>query len=178
MVNTALAIASLASTAVGVGVSIYGTQQQAKAQDDAARYNAQLAENEARNRENEAAESVRRARIQKQRQMAELRQRLTGQGTLNSSGTPLALLGESGRNMETSISDAWRASNMQAAAMRSQGKMGLWEASNYRTAANISSAATALRGAGSMASDAYRFKQEGALSLKKKPAAAASPSPY
>jgi hypothetical protein len=155
------AIASIFSTVAGAGVSIYGQQQQAKAQTAAANYNNRLAEREAQNREAESHEQISRERIQKRRYMGELRNRLAGQGTLNTSGTPLAVLGEASTNMELRIQDAFRASNMQAAAMRSQGQMGLWEASQARTAANLNSVATGLKTVSRTAGDYAGYKHQG-----------------
>lgn len=159
--TTLLAAAALATAAVGTGVAIYGQQQQAKTQERAAKYNNELANAEARNRELETAEGIKRQRVQKRREMARLRNNLAGSGSLTTTGTPLAILGESSSNLELGIADAARASNMQAAAFRSQGKMGLWEASQARSAANISSVATGIQGVGSAVSGYYGYSRQG-----------------
>lgn len=158
-----VAIISTAATAVGTGVSIYGQQQAAEAQEDAADYNNKLAENEALNEELVAAENIKRARVEKRREMARLRTSLVSTGTLTTSGTPLAILGESSANLELGIADAARASAMQAASFRSQGKMGLWEAGQARRAANLNSVATGIKGASSAASAYSGYKYNGTL---------------
>jgi hypothetical protein len=159
---------AIASAAVGTGVSVYSQQQQAKTQEAAAEYNAKLAENEALNIENEAAERHRRESVEKRRELAKIRASLAAQGTLTTSGTPLAILGESSANMNTRIADAFRASNMQAASARSQGAMGLWEASQARTAANLSSVATGLSGISSGISGYYGFQNNGNFTTRTK----------
>lgn len=143
---TALTVASIAAAVIGTGVSIYSQQQQAESAQRAAEYNNRLASQEAHNRELEAAEQARRARIENRRRMASIRARLAGSGTLTTTGTPLAILGESSSNLDLQIQDALRATNMQATAMRAQGQMGLWEAGQAQSAASLSAIGTGLGG--------------------------------
>lgn len=140
-----------ATTAITAAVQIDAQQDAAKANTMAQIQNNQLAEQEAMNRELEAAEQIKRERVKKRKEMARLRNKLAGSGTLTTSGTPLAILGESSANMETGIDDALRRANMEASSMRAQGKMGLWEAGQYQKAANNQSIGTALSAAGSIA---------------------------
>ncbi len=144
-----LAIAAI-TTLVSTGVSIYGQQQAAKSQEYAAKYNNKLAENEARNRELESAESQKRMRQQNRREMATLRNNLSGNGTLTTTGTSLNMLGESAGFMDLAIRDAARTSQMEAASIRARGRMGLWEAEQAKRAANISSAGEAFKGISSV----------------------------
>ena len=164
---TVLAYTAIAASVVGTGISIYSQQQQAKSQEAAADYNNDLAEQEARNAELEAAEQAKRQQITKRRELSRLRTDLIGQGTLTTTGSPLAILGESSATMDLSIADAARASHMQAASFRSQGRMGLWEASQARTAANLNSLATGISGIGSAASTGYSLNYQGAFGKKK-----------
>lgn len=143
---------ALATAAIGTGVSIYSQQQQAKSAERMAQYNNSLAEAEARNRELESQEAIRRQRIENRRRLAEMRNRFAGQGTVLTSGSPLAILGESAATMELSIADAARRTSIEAASLRSQGQMGLWDASQTRRAATLSSIATGLKGASSLGS--------------------------
>lgn len=151
---------TLALLAASTGTAVYSQQQQAKSQERAAAYNARLAENEAKNREAESHEAIRRQRIENRRKLSRIRAQLASQGTLTTTGSPLAILGESAGNMELALQDAKRASDMQAASFRSQGQMGLWEADQAKAAANISSAATVLNGAtsafGSYSNSVYK----------------------
>lgn len=144
--TTYLAILAATTALASTGVAVYGQQQQAKSAENTADYNAKLAENEARNVELEAQERAKRQNIQKRKELARIRNELSNTGTLTTTGTPLAILGDSAANMNTSIQDAYRVSTMQAASYRSQGTMGLWEASQARTAANLSSIGTGLSG--------------------------------
>jgi hypothetical protein len=142
-------------TVVSTGVSIYGQQQQAKAATKAAEYNNILADQEAKNVELQNMEQLKRERIKNRRAMADIRNRMAQNGVLNTEGTPLAILGESSANFNLGIQDAARASNMQAASLRAQGQMGLWEAEQGQAAANINSVATVADGVSSY----YRTKK-------------------
>lgn len=142
--------AALAATAISTGVSVYSQQQQAKTQERIAAYNAKRAEQEAANREREASEARKRARIEKRKRLARIRNDLASRGTLTNVGAPLAILGESAGNMELRIQDAARASSMQAASLRAGGAMGLWEADQYSSAANLQSIGTVASGLASM----------------------------
>lgn len=154
---------ALALAAASTGTAIYSQQQQAKSAANAAEYNNQLAQREAQNRELESAEASRRERIKNRRRLARIRNQLAASGTLTTTGTPLTILGESSANMEIGLADAKRRSDMEAAALRQQGQMGLWEADNYQQAANLNSVATGLSGLSSMGSAYARGAYSGAL---------------
>ena len=155
LMGVAILAFSALATLASAGVSIYGQQQAAKTQERAAEYNNQIAENEARHRELETAEQVKRQRLKDKREMATLRNNLAAGGTLTTEGTPLAILGESAAFMDLAIQDAVRESTIEAASIRAQGQMGLWNAKQARSAARISSIGTALGGISSAAT-AYR----------------------
>ena len=140
-----IAFAALSSL-VSAGVSIYGQRQAAETQQRAAEYNNKLAENEARHKELETAEQVKRRRLQDKREMATLRNNLAATGTLTTEGTPLAILGESAAFMDLAIQDAVRQSTIEAASIRAQGQMGLWNARQAKAASRISSVGTAFNG--------------------------------
>lgn len=151
----ALPIISAIVGAVGTGVSIYGQAQAANAAQDAAAYNNKLAEQAARNKELEAVEAIKRERDANRARLGEIRARLGTTGTLADEGSPLLILGESAGRLELGIQDAARNASMQAAAMRAQGKMGLWEADQAQSASIFGMAATGLKGLTSQA-DAYQ----------------------
>ena len=146
-------------TVVSTAASIYGQQQQAKAQTKAAQYNNALAHQEARNVEIQNVENLKRERIRQRKQLAEIRAQLAQSGTLTTEGTPLAILGESSANLNLGIQDAARAANMQAASLRAQGQMGLWEADQGQQAANINSVAAGLSAATSTYTGYVRTKR-------------------
>jgi predicted 2-oxoglutarate/Fe(II)-dependent dioxygenase YbiX len=143
------------TTVISTAATVYGQQQAAKAQTKAAEYNNILADQEAKNVELQNAEQLKRDRIKQRKAMAEIRSRLAQNGTLTTEGTPLAILGESSANFNLGIQDAARAANMQAASLRAQGTMGLWEADQGQQAANISSVAAIGEGV----SNYYRLKK-------------------
>lgn len=142
-------------TVVSTAATIYGQQQQAKAETKAAVYNNIVADQEAKNQELQNAEQLKRERIKNRRQLAEIRNQMAGNGLINTEGTPLAILGESSANLNLGIQDAARASAMQAASLRAQGQMGLWEADQGQQAANINSVAAI----GDGVSSYYRIKK-------------------
>jgi len=146
-------------TVVSTAATIYGQQQQAKAQTKAAQYNNIVANQEAKNVELQNAEQLKRERIRNRRQLAEIRNQMAGNGLINTEGTPLAILGESSANLNLGIQDAARAANMQAASLRAQGQMGLWEADQGQQAANINSVATGLSAATSAYTGYVRTKR-------------------
>lgn len=144
-----MAYTAVALVVVSTAATVYSQQQAAATQTKAAEYNNKLAEAEAKNRELEMAEQLKRQRIKDRRAMAQIRNRLANSGTLTTEGTPLAILGESAANFNLGIQDAARASNMQAASLRAEGQMGLWNAAEGQKAANIESVATVANAAAS-----------------------------
>jgi hypothetical protein len=72
---------------------------------------------------------------------------MASSGVLTTSGTPLLLAGETAGRMELSIADAARAASIQAASLRAQGKMGLWNAKQSADASKLAMFGTAISGA-------------------------------
>lgn len=147
----------LVGAVASTGLAMYGQRQQAKAQMMAAGYNNQLAENEAANLEAENAERINRQRANNRSSLSDLRNRLAGSGLVTTSGTALMLAGETAGRMEVSIADAARAASIQAASLRAQGKMGLWNAKQSAEASKLAMWGTALQGATS----AFGMYQQG-----------------
>lgn len=143
---------TLALLAASTGTAIYSQQQQAKAAEDTAAYNNFLAQREAGLREQEAAEASQRQRMENRKQLRRMRLALAQSGTVSTTGTPLAIIGESAGNLELGIRDAKRRTDMEAAAMRQQGILGLWEGQQARASANLSSVATGIQGLSSVGS--------------------------
>ena len=141
-----LAAVGLIGTVASTGLSIYSQHQQAKAAEQAAQYNNELAQREATNRELETAQGIARQRANDRASLADLRTRLAGSGTLTTTGTPLTLMGEAAGRLELGIADAARRANMEASSLRAQGAMGIWEAKQQRSAANLSMLATGISG--------------------------------
>jgi hypothetical protein len=148
---------ALIGTAVSTGVAIYGQQQQQQAVEQAAEYNNDLAEKEALNKEAETREATRRQRINNRADLAAMRVGMTGQGRQLTTGTPLLLLGDAAGALDLGIADATRAATMQAASLRAQGKMGLWEADQAGQASKLAMIGTGVSGL----TRAYGQYQEG-----------------
>jgi hypothetical protein len=125
---------------------MYGQNEQAKAAEQAAAYNNQLALNEAKNRERETTQGIIRTRQNNAAGLSELRARLASSGVQTGTGTPLTVIGETAGRLELGIADSARAASMQAASLRAQGKMGLWEAEQNSRASRLSMAATGIQG--------------------------------
>jgi len=153
---TVMAVATIASTVMGM----YGQQQAASAQKQAAAANAQMAENQAATEQelarNEIAKGIAdRERQQRQaaRAMGEMRANMAASGFEIDSGSNLSLLAESAGEHQydsaviTSNSEqaAWQ---HQAAAINAtnQGSLFDWQKSNIQPAANVAMAGTLLGG--------------------------------
>lgn len=158
-VYTIAAVTAVASTAA----TIISNEKAADAATDAARANQQRADAEAKNRELEAAEAIKRQRERDKREKAAIRARLSQQGTLTTSGTPLLILGEVAANQELAIQDAVRSANMQAASLRAEGTMGLWEADVTGAALKNKSIAAGIQGLSSAVSGVSSASYNGAF---------------
>lgn len=157
------AITTISFALAGAATTIISNDKAADAADDAATANKIRADAEARNRELEAAEAIKRQRERDKREKAAIRARLSQQGTLTTSGTPLLILGEVAANQELAIQDAVRAANMQAASLRAEGTMGLWEADVTGAALTNKSIAAGIQGISSAASAGVGAAYNGAF---------------
>lgn len=158
-----LAATGLLFSGLATGMGVYGQIQQGKAAVAAAQYNQKLAEAEAKNKEVEFVEGSRRARTNQDRQMSAIRARLANSGVQTTTGSPLDIFGDTASAFQTSVSDAARAANMQAAAMRQKGVMGLWEAKQQKSASMYAAFGTGLSGFSNMAGQYSNLKYQGAL---------------
>jgi len=126
----ASAITSIASTVVGIPFNIIGSvmeynqaQANAQMQEDQMNYNKRLAEREAAVQEDEAREAARRQRANDEALRARQRALLGKSGAALTSGSPLALLGETARDQELSVQDTMRTGYLQSMQSREQAKM-------------------------------------------------------
>lgn len=150
-------------TGISTGLQVYSKIQEGKTAMRVAKYNDNLAEREATNKELEFSEGVKRERISQRKASATQRARLTTTGNLSSTGTPLLVMEETQMNFQTSISDAARATSMQASSFRQQGKMGLWQAKQAKKAATIGAIATGIQGVSQAVSAFGHNRYSGAL---------------
>lgn len=140
------AAAGLLLTAASTGIQMYSQLQAGKTAKTVAKYNNQLAQNEAENKELEFAESAKRASINQQRSVATIRAQLAQQGTVMTTGTPLAVVGENSSIFQTRLADAARASAMEAESLRAKGRMGIWEGNQAAKAAKLAAIGTGIQG--------------------------------
>jgi len=154
---------SIAVSVASTAAAVISNEQASDAAEDAAYQNKLRADAEARNRELEAAEAIKRQRERDKREKSAIRARLSQSGTTTTSGTPLLILGEVAANQELAIQDAVRTTNMESASLRAQGTMGLWEAEATGAALTNKSIAAGIQGLTSAASGYSSAKYNGAF---------------
>lgn len=156
-----LLVAALGAQAAGTGMQMYGQRQQGKAAMQAAEYNNRLLQAEARNKELETHEAIKRQRESNRSTLSSMRNQLASSGFVSDLGSSLLLQGETAGRMELAIQDAARSANMQATSLRAKGAMALWEGKQTKYASNLSAIATGIEGVGKMAQTAYTGKTQG-----------------
>lgn len=135
---------------VGAGLSFAGAQKSADAAEKAGKLQKRAADMAARNTELQNNESINRERINKRRKLARLRADQGASGVLMD-GSAMDVFAETAGNMELGIQDQARAGNMEAAGMRDQGSMSLWEAKTQAVGMRIGSYGNLLSDVGKMA---------------------------
>lgn len=160
-----LPILALSLAGLGTAVSVYGQVQQAQTAKAMGKYNAKLAENQARQTEMDAAENIRRKRKENKRLIATQRSRYAKAGVLEE-GTPLELLAETAGNLEMETLDYARQQRQAAAGLRAQGAADLAMGANQARAAYIGAGSSLLSGAGNMAMAGYSMQQSGAFTTR------------
>lgn len=136
----------LAMAAASAAAGVVSAQQSAKAQEQAGKVQADTAEMAARNQELQAAEAIRRERVNKRRRLARMRADRGASGVVMT-GSSLDVFAETAGIMEISLQDAARESSMAASNTRSQGQTSLWES-------RVQAGATRLQSYGSLLSQA------------------------
>lgn len=129
--------AALAVMGGGSLLQAYGTYQQGKAQEKAAKFNAKLAEVKGRQRESAVRRSGRR-------QMGAIRASIAKSG-VTTAGSPLEVMAESAAAIEMDALNARFGAESEAAALRREGAARM-------QAARIGAASQILSGGGRMAS--------------------------
>lgn len=145
MATGALAIAGLAISAIGTGVSYMGMRQQQQAQASAMKANAKVQEQNAHQAELEAHERIRRTRRQNKKALARQRQAYADAGVLEE-GTPLTVAADTSAMMELEAQDQLYSGQRQAGAFRTQAKYNRMGAASVKAAAPYQLAGTLLSG--------------------------------
>ena len=154
-----LAIASIVVSAVGAGVSYYGSQQQAKATERVAKYNAKVQENEAIQQDMEMREQISRQRRENKRLLASQRAGVAASG-IELTGSPLEVLGANAANLELQVQDMARRSTLGVMRGKSQAKATLWEGKQQAKGIRTQSNGTLLSDAGKLAGSTYTTGQD------------------
>lgn len=144
---------SAATAIIGAGVTIYGQEQQKKADEAQADYNEEVAKNEAIQENQVATQNALRVQKQKTRTIAALRAANAANG-IGMEGTPLAVLGDVATEFEQEIADIGYGAANRRMALLSGAQLGQWQADNQKAALTISQAGTAI-GAVGKASSGY-----------------------
>ena len=148
---TALAIGSLALSAVAGGVSAYSSYQQGQTADAVGRYNARLTENAATQADLEAREEIRRMRVRNRELLAQRRAQVGASGIVGFAGSPLAVLGDMAGRLELDALEQARQSESNMRRARDEASMQRKEGSLARKGAVLGAAGTLLSTAGKTA---------------------------
>lgn len=152
MSMAAIALGTMAvAAAVGTGVTIYGQQQQKKAVEQTAKYNANVAKGEASKQNRVATENIKRASLDNRRLRGQLASANAANG-LAMEGTPLAVLGETQTALERDILDIGYQAAENSRSILAGAELGKWSAKQQSRAITTQQYATAASGIGSATS--------------------------
>lgn len=144
-----LAIASMATTLAGAGISAYSSYQQGKSQEAMANRNAKIAENAAENEALAAAENAKRQREHSHRQLAAIRSQMAGSGVQMSTGSSLDTIGQAASEFELQAMDLFRDSNARQMEYQNQSVTTRWEGKQAAITGKFGAVGSLLGGAGS-----------------------------
>ena len=150
------AAAPYIATAAAAGVSAYSSYQQGKSQEAMAKYNAAVAQQDAKQKEQEGKLAAKEIREQKRRIIA-TQTAGTAKSGLMSEGTPLLV------NIQTAADEEYNAlmtsynAGIQANRFRSDAKLSKMQGKSARQAGNLGAGASLFSGASNMAQ--YRMQQ-------------------
>ena len=153
-----LAIAALVVSGVGAGVSYYGSQQQAKATERVAAYNAKVQENEAIQQDMEMREQISRTRRENKRLLASQRAGTAASG-IELTGSPLEVLGANAANLELRAQDMARQATLGVMRGQTQAKATIWEGKQTAAGIRLGAAGTLLSDDGPIAGATYTVGQ-------------------
>lgn len=154
----ALAVAALVVSAVGAGVSYYGSQQQAKATERVAEYNAKVQENAAIQQDMEMREQISRTRRENKRLLASQRAGVAASG-IELTGSPLEVLGANAANLELQAQDMARQATLGVMQGQAQSRATIWEGKQQAAGIRMGAAGTLLSDAGRIGGSTYTVGQ-------------------
>lgn len=159
----ALALASVASSLAGAGISAYSNYQQGAAQKQMANYNASLAANQAKQVQAVAAENASRQRDMARRQLSSMRSRMAAGGVSTATGSSLDTLGNAASDLELQTLDAFRESEARQTALRNQANMSKWQGQQAGNAGSIGAVGSLINGTSGLASNLYSMRYSGTI---------------
>jgi len=145
MATGAIALASIASSAIGTGISYMGMQNQAAAQKNALDYSSKVNAENARQAEMEAHEKVRRDRRTNKKSLARQRQAYSDAGVLEE-GSPLTVAADTAALMELEHQDTMYQADSQARNSRTSSSFNKMQAKSIDSASRYSGIGTLLSG--------------------------------
>lgn len=137
----------LALTAVGTGVAVKSSLDQAKAAEEAGDFNAKVAENNAKVEQDKAQLEAQQLRRRNLVMLGRQRAAFAKSG-VNLSGSALDVMFDSETQGELDVQSALWGGNLGANFYRSRGQLARLEGQNAATAARYGAASTALTGLG------------------------------
>ncbi len=153
---TALALTAVALTAAGAGVGAYSSIQAGKASEDAAKYNAKIAENNAAVAARDAAAEA--AQIRRQNLLRSGKQRAAaGKAGVDLSGSFEDVFFDTGAQGELEAMSALYAGEVTNRAFESRAIGSRFEGRQARAAGNIGAASSIIGGLGNAASIGARY---------------------
>lgn len=129
---------------------MYGQHQAGKAQEQAAKWNADQARKQAAYDEKIAQENMRRKRDNNRRELARRRAQAAGAG-LKETGAVSDSLIETDKRLQKDVDDIWDRAAMNSSTLHGKANMSIWEGKVARQAATMDMFSTAASGVGSMA---------------------------
>lgn len=132
-------------------MSIQGQKAGAKAQEDAAEWNAEQARKQAKYDESIAQENMRRKRDDNRRELAR-RRATSARSGLAETGAVTDSLIETSDRLQTEVDDLWNRAAKNTEMLENRANMGLWESKVAKQGSKYDIYGTALSGIGSAAS--------------------------
>ena len=153
-----LAVASIATSLAGAGMSAYGQYQAGKAQNEMAKRNARAIDQARQAEALSAQENVKRSRQMNRRKLSSIRSRMAGSGVSATSGSSLSVLGEASEEMELKTLDLFRSSGAKQVAYGNQANMQRYEGKQAKAAGTMGAVGSLIGGV-AQAGNQYRVSK-------------------
>jgi hypothetical protein len=158
-----VAIASVAASLAGAGMSAYGQYQQGKSAQAMTKHNAKIASTAASNEAQTAQQNSIRQREASRRQLSNIRARMAGSGVQQSTGSSLDVLGESASELELQALDLFRDSDAKQRMFGNEAAMTTWQGDQAAQAGKTAALGSLISGAGSFASNYSSSRSSGLI---------------